>query len=563
MSGVLRADRVLRGGRVITLAGGRIAQALALRGDTILAVGDDREVSSLCGPDTAIVELQGRSVMPGLIDGHAHVDREGLKGLLPSLSGCRSVAEVVERVRALAQDTPPGRWIVTLPLGEAPEFAVSPALFAEGRLPDRHDLDAATGAHPVLIRCAWGYWPPSLPTVSIANTAALRLAGIDRDTRSPSPKLQIETDAQGEPTGRFFEQAFQSLAEFTLFRQAPNFTADDRLRTLEASMRAYNAVGTTGVFEGHGVAGEVIDAWRASRAAGRSTLRAQLLVSPSFAGASLADAVQWVQREARRLRADAQGDDWLRLQGLFAEPLAEPTESRLRASAAPCTGWAGFNFDAGLPPEALRALLHAAACEGLRVAAIQSAMADVFLEVARETPIDGLRWVIAHPATLDARQVRGIADHGIVVTTHTNNYHWRSASALLARVGAARENEISPIRSLLDAGAVVSLATDNVPVSLWPCIWQACERIDRSTGQVIAPGQRITREEALRCATTHGAWLCGDEDRRGTLEAGKLADLIVLVDDPLSVSSERLPALAPQLTVVGGRTVWDAGASGR
>ncbi len=556
------ADRLLRGGRVLTLDGAsRRAEAIALRGEHILAVGSDAELAALAGPATDIVDLQGRTVMPGLIDGHAHLDREGLKGLLPSLSGCRSVAEVVDRLRRIAADTPPGRWIVTMPLGEPPEYAASPAMFSEGRLPDRHDLDAATGDHPLLIRCAWGYWPGRLPTVSIANSAALALAGVHRGSVSPSPKLVIETDAHGEPTGRFFEHAFQPLAEFTLFRAAPHFSADDRLRTLEASMRAYNAFGTTGVFEGHGAAGEVIDAWRRVRAAGRASLRGHLVLSPGFSGASVADVVNWVTREAPRARRRAQGgadgdDDWVHLEGMYTEAQTDPDETRLRARCAPQTGWAGFHYDAGLPPDALRALLHAAAREGLRVCGIQTPMADLFIDIARSTPIDGLRWVIAHPATLDARQIAGIAEHGIAVTTLTNAYIWRSASALRERIGAEREHDICPIHSLLAAGVQVALATDNVPISLWPCVWQATERIDRATQSVIAPGQRIDREAALRCATVHGAWLCGDEARRGTLEPGKLADLIVLPHDPLTVPAEALRDLAPDLTIVGGRTVW-------
>ena len=159
------------------------------------------------------------------------------------------------------------------------------------------------------------------------------------------------------------------------------------------------------------------------------------------------------------------------------------------------------------------------------------------------------------PMTLDARQVAGIAANGIVVTTLTGNYIWRSASAVRDRIGAARENEICPLRSLLDAGVKVSLATDNVPVSLWPCIWHATERIDRATQSMVAPDQRITRDEALRCATVNGAWLCGDEDERGTLEEGKLADLIVLPEDPLTMPAERIAALRPDITVVGGTSV--------
>ena len=163
MSVPAAADRVLRGGHVLTMASGRVAQAVAVRGAEIVALGGDNEISSLIGPRTEVTELQGRTLMPGLIDGHAHADREGLKGLLPSLSGCRSVAEITERIRAIAQRTPKGRWIVTMPLGEPPEYAVSPAMYEEARLPDRADLDAATREHPVLVRCAWGYWPGALP----------------------------------------------------------------------------------------------------------------------------------------------------------------------------------------------------------------------------------------------------------------------------------------------------------------------------------------------------------------------------------------------------------------
>jgi predicted amidohydrolase YtcJ len=559
------ADQLLRGGRVLTLDGaGRTATAIALRGERVLAVGSHAELAPLAGPATSVTELRGRTLMPGLIDGHAHLDREGLKGLLPSLAGCASIRALTERLRHIAAATPPGRWIVTMPLGDPPEYALSPQMFEEGRLPDRHDLDAVTREHPLLIRCAWGYWPGTLPTVSVANSVALELAGVRRGTASPSPKLVIEAGSDGEPTGRLFEHSFQPLAEFTLFRVAPHFVADDRLRTLEASMRAYNAVGTTGVFEGHGVAGEVIDAWRRVHDAGRSTLRGHLVLSPGFSGASLADVAQWVAREAPRLRRRGEGggaagdDDWLHLEGLFAEAQVDPDESRLRARCAPQTGWAGFNYDAGLPPAQLRALLHSAAREGLRVCAIQSAMADLFIDVARETPIDGLRWVIAHPATLDARQIAGIAENGIGVTVLTNNYIWRSASAVRDRIGAARESEICPIASLLDAGVPVALATDNVPITLWPCVWHATERIDRASGGVIAPAQRVDRETALRCATVHGAWLCGDEASRGTLEPGKLADLIVLPEDPLTMPVQRLPALAPDITMVGGRVVWPA-----
>jgi predicted amidohydrolase YtcJ len=514
-------------------------------------------MSALIGPSTRVIELAGRTLMPGLTDGHAHLDREGLKEVLPSMAGCRSIRELVDRLAGLAAQTPPGQWIVTMPIGDPPEYLVSEAMFEEGRLPNRDDLDRASTRHPILIRCAWGYWPFRLPLVSIANSAALALAGIRRGTAAPSPLVQIETDAAGEPTGLVRDNAYQPISEFTLFRAAPHFTADDRARTLGRSMQLYNACGTTSVFEGHGVAPEVVDAYRTLRARDRQTVRATLAFSPGWSGASGADVAGWVRQNGARLRGRGEGDDWVRVAGLYAEPDSQPAEARLRAQCAPQTGWAGFNYDCTLPRDKLLELLKAAAKEKLRVCAIQTEMLDFFEEAASEAPIAGLRWVIAHPITVTPAQVSRLREHGIVVTTHTNAYIWKKASALLKAIGREKEETLCPVRSLIDGGVKVSLATDNVPISMWPCIWQAVERIDRDTNAVIAPGQRITREEALECATVNGAYLCMEEHQRGTLEPGKLADMIVLDENPLTMAASRLQHVTPAITIAGGKTVWE------
>jgi Predicted metal-dependent hydrolase with the TIM-barrel fold len=550
-------DVVMRGGHVLTMADSCThASALAFKDGRLTAVGSDTSISGRIGPNTRVIDLGGKTVMPGLTDGHAHLDREGLKELLPSVSGCRSIAELIERVRDLAARTPPGHWIVTMPLGEPPEYRWSEDMYLEGRLPDRYDLDRAAPAHPVLIRCAWGYWPGEPPLVSIANSMALRVAGVGVNTQSPSPRLRIERDAQGEPTGRFFEDVLQPLAEFTFFRQAPHFSEDDRVRTLGASMAAYNRYGTTAVFEGHGAAPELISAYRSIRAAGSSTVRVRLVFSPGWSGAGQEDIRAWVRERARRLAGKGEGDEWLSLAGVFAEPEMHPEDVRLRAACAPRTGWAGFRYDCGLPPDKLQVLLEEAAREKVRVCAIQTKMVDVFLDVANRVPIDGLRWVVAHPATLDARQIAGIRDNGIAITTHTGAYVWRRAAAMLRRIGKEREETLCPIRTLIDSGVPVALATDNVPVSLWHPVWHAVSRVDRETGAVIAPGQRISREAALRCATVNGAWLCWDEQERGTLEPGKLADFIVLDDDPLTMPEDQLAHVVPDETWVGGRRVF-------
>ena len=174
-------DLAVTGGKVATLdAQDRMVSSLAIAGGRIQAVGSDAEIEALCGPTTRRIAAAGRLVVPGLIDGHAHMDREGLKERLPSLSGCRSIDDILQRIEALVRETPPGEWIVTMPIGEPPFYEGVPGLLAEGRVPNRRDLDRVSPDHPVYIRPIWGHWRNSLPLVSVANSRALALAGITR-----------------------------------------------------------------------------------------------------------------------------------------------------------------------------------------------------------------------------------------------------------------------------------------------------------------------------------------------------------------------------------------------
>ncbi len=561
MTAPLPADRVFRGGKVLTMdARDKVAQAVALHGERILATGSDADISAFVGPSTTVTELRGRTVMPGLIDGHAHMDREGLKGLLPSLAGLDSIDALVGRVREIAAGVPRGQWVVTMPIGNPPSWAPSEGMYREGRYPDRHDLDRAAPDHPVLLRTGWGYWSRVLPMVCVANTRALQLAGITRDTVSPTGKLEIVRDARGEPTGVFLEHEEMPLAEFTLFRDAPNFSADQRMLALAESMRLYNAFGTTGTFEGHGVAPATIATYQRLREAGRQTVRSHLVFSPGWSGLGNADLRGVLREWGGWLAGRGLGDEWLRVAGLYTE-VDDAPEGRLRARCAPQTGWAGFCYDTGLPQKAVLDILAEAAQLKMRISGIWVDLIELFEQVHAATPIDGLRWTLGHQRVLDANQVASLADMGVCITAHANAHIHHRAEQILKQVGAARENEICPLRSLVEAGVPVSLSTDNVPITLWQPIWLAAERVAPS-GKVIAPDQRLTRMQALRAATAGGAWLCEAEDQRGTLEAGKLADLLVLPHDPLTCDGSALRAMRPDMTLVGGRVVHQAAAGG-
>jgi len=234
------ASLILRGGKVVTVdAQDRIASAFAVCDGRFVAVGSDAEISALAGEGTRIIEAQGRAVVPGLIDGHAHMDREGLKALIyPSLGGCASIADICDRIADLVRAARPGDWIVTMPVGDPPNFFGVPDCLAEKRYPDRWDLDRVAPDNPVYIKSIWGPWRHVLPLVSIANTKALEAAGITADTPPPGPSVTIGRDpASGEPTGIFYEDTLYPLVELTLMRAAGGFSAYDRVRGLRESMR--------------------------------------------------------------------------------------------------------------------------------------------------------------------------------------------------------------------------------------------------------------------------------------------------------------------------------------
>ncbi len=182
---------------------------------------------------------------------------------------------------------------------------------------------------------------------------------------------------------------------------------------------------------------------------------------------------------------------------------------------------------------------------------------DLFEEVDREVPLKGRRWVVGHISTLSPRDIERIVRMGLVVTPHTNRYLYKEGHLLQRRLPPERQREITPLRDLLDAGVKVGLATDNVPVSMfWP-IWQAVARVSNATQDRIAPEQALTRAEALRCATVDCAYLTFDEDKKGSLEPGKLADLAVLSADPLSVEEAGMRDIAAAMTMVGGKAVYE------
>jgi len=552
---MLPADLALTGGKIVTLdARSRTVSALAIRGDRIAALGTDEEIAPLIGPGTRRIDLRGRLAVPGLFDGHAHMDREGLKRKWPSLAGARSIDDILQIVEKLVRGAAPGEWIVTMPVGEPPLYEGLPDALAERRWPTRHDLDRVAPDHPVYIRAIWGHWRNTLPLVSIANTRALARAGIDRHTRPPAPSIEIQRDAAGEPTGVLIEHTYKPLVEHTLMAVAPRFTLEDRVAGLAESMRVYNRCGTTSVFEGHGISAEVLAAYQALRERGRPSVRAHLLWSPAWPSAEPGAVTALLRSWGAWLARRGLGDEYLRMGGLYTES-DYSEENRLRGATSPYTGWASFSYLAALPEDVMVEMMIEAARHHIRVGSFTPNILDLYERVNRAVPIVDRRWIIEHIGVYGAEEIARIRALGLVLTSYTGRYIWQDGAALARELGPGGASRIAPLRALREAGVHVALSTDNVPPSLFDSIHHAVARKPRGATAAVGPDQCLTREEALACAAREGAYLTFEEGLKGTLEVGKLADVAVLDGDLMTIPEDAIPGIRADLVVVGGAVV--------
>ena len=550
----IAASFILENARVLTLDSRRpAAAALAIAGDRVVAVGTRRDVRRWRDRRTRVLDLRGATVVPGLVDTHAHLEREGLKSIYPSLAHCRSIADVQAVVRRLAARTPKGEWIVTMPLGAPPFYADPPATLAERRWPTRADLDAAAPGHPVYVRGIWGYWSKP-PVYSVASSAALRRAGITRDTVPPAG-VELLRDEAGEPTGVFVEHNLIQVLEFTLMRAVPRFTAAQRLGALDASQKIYAARGVTAIYEGHGVAPEVLAVYRQAHAAGTLRLRATLALSATWQGAregerALPDLAAWAGGAGL-------GDARLRVQGLCLHYGGDPVVAAILHASQPYTGWAGFVESANSREDYTRQAALAARL-GLRVTTLVTRclpeVLEIWEKIAGETPLAPLRWVLVHLAAATSDQLARIRRLGAVATTNPISYLWRSGAAEVARAGGAAET-LLPHRSLARLRIPFGLATDNKPADPWLAFNAVVHRRDMATGAPLGPRERLTPSQALTALTVGGAYVTLAERDRGRLAPGYAADLAVLEQDPLTAPPEALAGQTARLTMVAGEVV--------
>jgi predicted amidohydrolase YtcJ len=520
------ADVIFHGGFLWTGLHGRTdATALAVKGDRITAVGDDHDVVNLRGPDTRVIDLAGGTLLPGLVDAHAHIWKIG--HLLTTLLDVRSVAslaELADRVRSHAAHLAAGAWLYGRGYNEA--------RFAEGRGPTRQDLDAVVADRPVVLMRTCAH-------IIACNSRALELAGITKDTPAPAGG-EILRGPGGEPTGVLSERAMGLVLQ-----RMPAPTTDEYASMIAAGLAHQLSRGITSTNDA-GVAPELLDTYRRLDDEGRLPARVNVMAL------RLVDGVGVVPLPARRHVTERLRIDTVKF---FADGGLSGATAALSVPYRHADTRGVLRMD----EREFLALAREAHNAGWRIAthAIGDVAIDQVLRVYAALGTAPVRHRIEHFGLPTDEQLARAARRGIIAVPQTifihalgRNFRHYLPDALLPRA--------YPVRAMLDAGITVALSSDAPVVendSPLAGLEAALTRRD-AEGHLIAGDQAISLDEALDAYTRGGAIASGDEDARGTLEAGMQADLTVLSGNLRTTPPEELDQLRVMQTWVGGRQAY-------
>ena len=522
-------DTLFVNGNLITLdRANRVLDAIGVRdGKVIAKAGASR--------NARVVDLRGRTLLPGFYAAHDHFPSWGTVALFqvdlssPPVGRIETMADVISALQAHARQTPPGEWIVGRGYDDT--------LLREQRHPNRHDLDQASLEHPIWIVHVSGH-------LGAANSRALELAGINRDT-PPSKQGVIHREADGGPDGVFEENG--SLVSHLI----PGHSPEQRMQAIERANAEYLSKGvTTTVIAGTGRQG--IADLRGATVKGLLHLRAVCLMSSGI--------------PAKFAQAAALEGDGVRITGvkLFQDGSLQGYTGHLSQPY--------FKTPAGKPDyrgysnrsqEALNTLVSKHHQAGFQIAIYANgdeAIGEVltaYREAQKNFPRAGARHRIEHCQTARPDQLDAIAEMGVTPSFFVDHvYYWGDRHRDLF-LGPERAARISPLGSALRRGIRFTVHNDTpvTPVDPLHLVWCAVNRKTRA-GMVLGPDERITIVPALRTVTSEAAWQNGEEDRKGAIEPGKLADFVVLEENLLKVEAERLRELRVLETIVGGATVY-------
>ena len=514
-------DLVLHGGVLLTQDPAcPLAAALAVRDGRITAVGRDEDVLPLARPGTRRVHLEGRTLVPGFIDAHAHIWKIGhLLTTLVDLRQAGSIAVIMARLQAEAAGRPRGGWLLGRGWNEA--------RLAEGRAPTRQDLDAGFPDRPVVLTRTCGH-------IMACNSAALAAAGITAATEPPAGGV-IERDASGTPTGLLYENAM-GLVNAAM----PVPARDDYAAMIDAALRHQLTLGITSTNDA-GVDAALLDTYRWMDAEQRLPSRVNVMIRGVVEGATRLSALR--SHLSDHLRIDT------------VKFLADGGLSGATAALSVPYRHADTRGVLRFENEELLGLCRPAHDAGFRIAihAIGDVAIEQVVNVYDALGRGPMRHRIEHLGLPAAHHLRRAARLGVIAAPQSIFLHELGRN-FRAYLPDRLLDGAYPIRAMLDAGLTVALSSDAPVVESDDPLLGMSAAITRRTaeGETIAPGQAITAEEALRAYTMGGAIASGDEANRGSLAAGKWADLAVLSANPLTVPPEELPGVRVEQTWLGG-----------
>lgn len=537
----MTADLILHSGLVSTLdSTNPSAESIAVKDGSFLAVGRTNEIMAHRGPDTRVIDLKGRRVLPGLIDNHLHIIRGGLNfNMELRWDGVRSLADAMDMLKRQVAVTPPPQWVRVV--GGFTEHQ-----FAEKRLPTIDEINAVAPDTPVFLL--------HLYDRALLNGAALRGVGYTKETPAP-PGGEIVRDASGNPTGLLLAKPNAAILYATLAK-GPKLPFDYQLNSTRHFMRELNRLGVTGAIDaGGGFQNYPEDYAVIQRLADEKLLTVRLAYNlfTQKPKEEKEDFLRWTATSRYK-----QGDDYFRHNG---------AGEMLVFSAADFEDFRVERPD--MPPEmegdlegVVRVLaenrwpwrMHATYDETI------SRALDVFEKVNQDIPLEGLNWFFDHAETISDQSIDRVAAlGGGIAVQHRMAYQ---GEYFVERYGFGAAEATPPVARMLEKGVRTSAGTDATRVASYnPWVSLAWMITGRTVGglRITPPRNCLDRETALRMWTENVTWFSDEEGRKGRIEAGQFADLLVPSEDFFACAEDEISHLTSDLTMVGGRVVYGAG----
>ncbi|WP_376698614.1 amidohydrolase [Bradyrhizobium aeschynomenes] len=532
-------DLVLVNGKVLTLdEQSSVTEAIAVRDGKILAVGNSASMRALAGARTQVLDLAGKTVVPGLIDTHAHFRAAGLGDYVVIMGRAKTVADALEAIKAFVAKRKPGEWIV----GGAWH---PPSQLAEKRYLTRQEIDSVAPDNPVYLRTVGHF--------SMANSMALQKAGVDKTTANPDGG-SFERDAAGELTGLLLETAIDRVE-----KAVPPWTEEDEIRQFTIAERALNSFGITSAVEGATEARDIRTLQKLA-ASGRATLRTGLMYRPE----PPADLNAWDAIMSGNGAASGFGDDWVRFAGIKIFYDGGMTlKTALMRDVYP-DSHDNYHGIAQQTPERLAQLVSICNRHGWRVGVhvvgdlgIDQVL-DAFEAADKERSIKDRRFVLIHASLIRPEQMERARKLGLRVDFQ-NVFMWDKAATVERFLGRPTADRAVPTKTLIETMGLDNLGAGSDfpvnPINPFLNMYIMVTRKDPS-GKVYGAAEAISREQALRLYTSAASRYTFDETRKGTIQPGRLADFTVLSADYMTVPDEQIKDIKADITLVGGKIVF-------